>query len=275
MRNQIMNIEFTYELNDKQMLQAMEVYSKSKANDSFSMSSLSETDPADSYILAYNNDQLLGYLEIFDLCDELEVNAFVLPEHRNNGVFSNMKKLLISSFQGSDIRFITDGSSEAVKALIAQGKYNLIKTEYLLSCDLTDFTTASDISLMEAHFDKKYYKYVKNIFHKELALSEIMDMYSYYDSEINNPYYLYSDRNIIGIFCISYINSASMLSFFGITDEYKGMGLGLKSLNAIKKLAMDNNMNNIIVQVYGENKPALSLYKKAGFKTESYIEYIS
>ncbi len=51
-----------------------------------------------------------------------------------------------------------------------------------------------------------------------------------------------------------------------ILNEFTGMGIGKRMMQAVEKEAMRINLRIIELSVYGKNKIAQSLYKKTGFK---------
>lgn len=60
-----------------------------------------------------------------------------------------------------------------------------------------------------------------------------------------------------------------IISGFEIFEEYQNKGLGIKSMKKILNYIIDKFPNNIGIYlfVFGENIPAVKIYKKIGFKT--------
>ncbi len=58
----------------------------------------------------------------------------------------------------------------------------------------------------------------------------------------------------------------------GVLDTYRGQGIGAALLERCIKLAKDAGMTRIELEARSENAPAISLYRKFGFKTEGVKE---
>lgn len=50
-----------------------------------------------------------------------------------------------------------------------------------------------------------------------------------------------------------------------VSPEYRGKGVGFALMNELKKLAVQRNIDNLILEVRESNNVAISLYKKVGF----------
>ena len=50
-----------------------------------------------------------------------------------------------------------------------------------------------------------------------------------------------------------------------VSPEYRGKGIGLALMNELKRLAVQKNIDNLILEVRESNDAAISLYKKVGF----------
>ena len=51
----------------------------------------------------------------------------------------------------------------------------------------------------------------------------------------------------------------------GVDKDFRGEGIGEALMNAVETEAKEIGVKVIELQVFGENKPALNLYKKLGF----------
>ena len=50
-----------------------------------------------------------------------------------------------------------------------------------------------------------------------------------------------------------------------VSPEYRGKGIGLSLMNALKELARNKNIGNLILEVRESNHTAIHLYERAGF----------
>ena len=81
----------------------------------------------------------------------------------------------------------------------------------------------------------------------------------------NNPFFkllVIKDKSIIGYLYYSDIYERIEINQIEINSSYRNKGYGSKLL----KYLIDNTNKSITLEVRKDNKPAISLYKKYGFK---------
>lgn len=57
--------------------------------------------------------------------------------------------------------------------------------------------------------------------------------------------------------------------FFSVDEKYRGKGIGTELLNYVKDFGKENNCTDLYLTVNEENKDAINLYEKFGFKVKS------
>lgn len=87
-------------------------------------------------------------------------------------------------------------------------------------------------------------------------------LYSIYDKESNKR---------IGIiwFKINENGSSNQQMFLYdilINEKYRGKGFGTQTMEKLEEKAKELKCNKILLHVFGHNNPAISLYKKMGYK---------
>jgi GNAT superfamily N-acetyltransferase len=55
------------------------------------------------------------------------------------------------------------------------------------------------------------------------------------------------------------------LGFMYVRPEYRGKGINRKIIDALKKWLLSKNINELRLEVYYDNLPAINAYKKIGF----------
>ncbi len=83
---------------------------------------------------------------------------------------------------------------------------------------------------------------------------------------ISEPNAVNSDNKIIGIGCLWSIVEEAHITLLGIHPDYRGQGLGQLLLYVLFKDALKRKLKWATLEVKANNHPAISLYKKFGFK---------
>lgn len=97
---------------------------------------------------------------------------------------------------------------------------------------------------------------------------------------INNEeiYVAKENNNIVGYVIIEIMekNNRKMryrkileISNLGVEENYRNKGIGTELLNFIKNKALENNCTDLYLTVNEENKNAIKLYEKFGFKIKN------
>jgi len=81
----------------------------------------------------------------------------------------------------------------------------------------------------------------------------------------NHCYFLIKDNEYIGYGQIILNRGVYTLVNFGILEEYRGCGFGIKFINYIIELCIKDNISDLYIRVDEKNIKAINLYKKIGF----------
>lgn len=109
----------------------------------------------------------------------------------------------------------------------------------------------------------------------ELSSKEIKKEFLSPNSNKNNKiFFLKSNEEIIGMLNILFIKNAgnkiSYLNEITISDKHKGKGHGKYLVKKFIDFSKKEKANTIKLGTRIENKPAINLYKKLGFKIAGY-----
>lgn len=93
----------------------------------------------------------------------------------------------------------------------------------------------------------------------------------------NGIIFIIEDRNKIGGFLLSergILNRIRHSAYIviGILKEYRGKKLGTKLFEEVEKWALENHITRLELTVVKDNKAAIKLYGKSGFKIEGLKE---
>ena len=77
---------------------------------------------------------------------------------------------------------------------------------------------------------------------------------------------LYSGNLVVGFMKINIYDIGGFVNGVGIHPEFRRKGLAKKLMTASIVRARSNGMTNLVLEVDIENKQAIALYEKLGFK---------
>lgn len=107
-------------------------------------------------------------------------------------------------------------------------------------------------------------------FEKSKIFLPVDDIWLYADKLINKAviFEAWVDTELAGC-CACYMNNpqgrAAYISYIGVNECYKRIGIGTKLINRVEYVAISNRFNSIELEVYKNNLSALSFYSKHGF----------
>lgn len=181
--------------------------------------------------------------------ESYECCAFTAPEYRNNGYFSEMLDAAINELpEDTAILFYTNGKCNDTNHVLEALEAELIQEEHMMEIDLKEFAP-TDVSS----------------FNNMIPATEL-DLDGTKTLQYENPY---------GIVYISVFSSYYYLYGFEIKESFRGQGHGKKFLLQVLTDLSERNPLPLRLQVSEDNVPALSLYKKAGFRiTETLFCYL-
>jgi mycothiol synthase len=248
-------------------------------------------DKSDSHILFEQNNQVIAYahLDATDLVAGPSVEAVVHPNYRSKGLGSLILKEAIKVC-GDKTRIWSHGDLPAAKAIAASLKLERLWSNLLMSKTLGEIqsvTSKYPIRTFIPDFDNQPFLSLNN---KVFANYPDQGGWSEDDLKIrlnenwfeNEGFFVAEDKGELIGFCWTKIHGAHTHSHTGeddnhghdalgeiyvlaVNQDYKGQGMGrdltITGLNYLKY----QGLNNVMLYVGIENKPAFNLYKSLGF----------
>lgn len=117
-----------------------------------------------------------------------------------------------------------------------------------------------DLFETKSHFTKEEFQNILNDSNQIFLVIKNKHIEGFIHATINNK----SSNN-----AIHYRNL--FISSFGIKKEYQNTGLGSKLIQELKKIAINQKCDNIILNVWSFNNNAITFYLKHGFKEQRKI----
>jgi mycothiol synthase len=248
-------------------------------------------DKSDSHLVIEENNQVISYahLDTTDLVAGPSVEAVVHPNHRCKGLGSSILKEAIKVC-GGKTRIWSHGDLPAAKAIAASlnlerlwlnlllskplGEIQPVISKYPIRTFISDFDNQAFLSLN----NKVFANYPDQGGWSEDDLKVRLNE-SWFDEK---GFFVAEDKSELIGFCWTKIHGAHTHSHSGededhghealgeiyvlaVNPDYKGQGVGrdltITGLNYLKY----QGLNNVMLYVGVENKPAFNLYKSLGF----------
>ncbi|MDO5517181.1 MAG: GNAT family N-acetyltransferase [Clostridium sp.] len=226
--------------------------------------------------LYYINDKLVSYIGISCFGgNTAELNGITHPEYRRKGLFKKIFQLAINECRVRNYREVLllsdDASCDGVDFIKANGgKYKC--SEYSMKYDKDDkviLNEDNDILLEKAdRSDSNEIKKQDSIYWGEELDGEECEIPS--NTEV---YMIKKSDKTVGKIHVEYSDNYAYIFGFGIKPEYRCNGFGRSALEETVNLILGKNIEDIRLDVACENKTALNLYKKCGFKENSVMNY--
>ncbi len=107
--------------------------------------------------------------------------------------------------------------------------------------------------------------YDKTITDEQLiALADKFTKYGVFVVGIDNG----SDVGYTAFYCNDKVNMSAFISVIIVDSKYQGHGYGRKILEEAQRIARENEMNTLRLEVNHDNAAALGFYEKLGFQRE-------
>ena len=225
---------------------------------------LEETDV--THFLAYLPDgSLAACLALIPYEEDLaECCAFTHPDFRNQGIFSRLLEEGLSHIPDSDLLFaVSESCQDTVKTLAALGAEKESE-ELMMECDLTSrscfhVTQTAAASASPSH-----------------SPSITSGSFSLHQTSASEFCLYQGDLRLGTAFAEPVREGTVCLHHVEILPEYRHQGLGTVFFTLLLPALASQGFQPALLQVAGDNMPAIALYKKTGFsvtKTLSYYFY--
>ncbi len=260
------------------------------------------------FFLLYEQGRLVSLLHLFYPDGQVgELIGFTHPEFRRKNYFTKLLSLAVDYAEQLGLKqlyLISDGNSsdarEALKALELEEEY----AEYMLEKPLTSASRGADSSYgprqpslaseprqlsptseprpLSLASDARRLSVSESVSPIPELFSEIFsvdreqcDAYLAdigFDDHIST-YVLKLDKLLIGQAQLTVIGDMAYLSGFGILPAYRSRGYGAFFLRELERILDGQSLSRLTLQVSSQNKTALSLYRKDGFRELETLRY--
>ncbi len=251
------------------------------------------------FFLLYEQGCLVSLLHLFYPDGQVgELIGFTHPEFRRKNYFTKLLSLAVDYAEQLGLKqlyLISDGNSsdarEALKALELEEEY----AEYMLEKPLTSSSRGADSSYgpRQPSFASEPRPLSPASDARRLSVSEAVspipelfsDIFSVdreqcdaYLADIGSDdhistYVLKLDKLLIGQAQLTVIGDMAYLSGFGILPAYRSRGYGAFFLRKLERILDGQSLSRLTLQVSSQNKTALSLYRKDGFRELETLRY--
>ncbi|WP_077611206.1 GNAT family N-acetyltransferase [Clostridium sp. Marseille-P2415] len=213
------------------------------------------------YYLLYDEDSLLSALcAFFNENGDCECCAFTRPEKRRLGYFTLLLNEFLKEADDCDLIFPIDESCpDTVRTLEAMGTF-FWYSEHIMELASTAILETKPLK--------------RNSLCDELTVSAA-------SGPVTGPtqYMFFMNDSPIGSCYLDSREQAAYFYGFEIAENLRGKGLGNACfslfLETLFSQPAEKKPKKLFLQVSGQNKPAMAIYQKAGFKiTESLSYYV-
>ena len=248
-------------------------------------------DKSDSHLVIEENNQVIAYAHL-DTTDQVagpSVEAVVHPNHRGKGLGSSILKEAIKVC-GDKTRIWSHGDLPAAKAIAASLNLESLWSNLLMSKPLDEIQPVTSKYLIRTFMPDIDNQAFLSLNNKVFANYPDQGGWSEDDLKVRlneswfdeKGFFIAEDKGELIGFCWTKIHGAHTHSHSGEDDDhghealgeiyvlavnpdYKGQGVGrdltITGLNYLKY----QGLNNVMLYVGVENKPAFNLYKSLGF----------
>ena len=128
----------------------------------------------------------------------------------------------------------------------------------------------SQVQDMHVEWRPDIYRHNDNLIPKEI-FEKIVEGDTFFVAEDD-------DKKIVGVLEIAFRHIESpahitrdiiFIDTMAVTEKYRGLGIGHKMFEFLKKMKIEKNMDGIELQVNAKNRAAYEMYRKYGFTEKS------
>lgn len=87
-----------------------------------------------------------------------------------------------------------------------------------------------------------------------------------FEKEIENSYVCIFENKVVGFLCLLLAGDEMTILNIAVLNDFKRKKIATSFFEQVKKIAKENNIINIFLEVEVQNVPALNFYQKNGFK---------
>lgn len=214
-------------------------------------------DPACHYLLLSGSGRLESVFIALDAIEPetLEGLAFTRPEVRKQGFFRLLLDALTEDFPETDLIFPVDHHAAAALSVMAALDADCLSTEHRMELSLS----ASDLCETESETEAE-----------TLMLFESLPEE---DGEAAWTLYAGSTGVRLGSCRLTYYNTAACLHHVEIQPDYRRRGYAVRMLSSLCPQLRIKGLDQLFLHVSADNRPALALYQKTGFRITKTLSY--
>ena len=221
------------------------------------------------HILFFYKDSLAGHAEvIYQPTNETVVWSLrVKKEFRRKGVFTEFTWRIRRLVGKDDLSILSKNDNPGAKYLAKKYESNIVNANLIMMAD-SRRCEMGKVSLVEADSDS-YWPYFDSIYNiDENAYPYPLSDEYLVDVRREKCFFIVNENSTrIGAFSVEFGNDEDAeLAHFCIDEEYRGLGYGEASLNAISSYILEQGAKKIYLITDYANKRAYGLYKKYGFE---------
>lgn len=220
----------------------------------------------------YDGSKLIGYLQAFAyLPTEWEVNVFVDPDYRQQGIFKSLVETAagVARETGAEaFTFVIDDASQSGKAVLGKlgAEYRMTEYNMVLKKAQLFLKADPDFELREAMASDR--PFIVETLGQSFGntADEAEAIYQAIETEDRVTYVGVANGQPVGV-VRAYLASETQASIhaFAVRPEAQGNGYGKKMLKLMVQAMFRTGRTQLELDVETDNARALDLYKDAGF----------
>lgn len=220
----------------------------------------------------YDGSKLIGYLQAFAyLPTEWEVNVFVDPDYRQQGIFKSLVETAagVARETGAEaFTFVIDDASQSGKAVLGKlgAEYRMTEYNMVLKKAQLFLKADPDFELREAMASDR--PFIVETLGQSFGntADEAEAIYQAIETEDRVTYVGVANGQPVGV-VRAYLASETQASIhaFAVRPEAQGNGYGKKMLKLMVQALFRTGRTQLELDVETDNARALDLYKDAGF----------
>jgi ribosomal protein S18 acetylase RimI-like enzyme len=242
---------------------------------------LSQSHLRENAMLAYHNDELIAFAACIKNSkdgDEANFELIVHPGYRHQGVGKMLYDITFDKFRACNIKVVTAFAKEHMEhsvKFLQNRDFKIHKYMWKMDYNLKD-VACKDAPTDEYSFiqlameDINNYVDIMNAgFKKE---GDVLYNENSFQTLLYNPdeyvFFIKHRDNIVATAAIGFQRDIDRGYIHNVTvySDYRGKGLGEMALNHCINKVKEAELSKAALNVDGENKNALGLYKKIGFE---------
>ncbi|EIT86967.1 GNAT family acetyltransferase [Fictibacillus macauensis ZFHKF-1] len=223
-------------------------------------------------------DELVGFVGLYEFGNKVELCGMVHPEWRRKGIFTRlMQKALVEveKKQYKTVLFNAPASSSSGKALLASMPCTYEMTEYQMRClpssNLKTLPTNEQISLRVANDQDRPFEITLDVTCFGYSEEEAQQMNQRIHKEVHQSFWIIENQNCpVGKVRLSKAEGDLWIYGLAVAPDKQGKGIGRATLSALINM---HSKEPLFLDVEASNRHALKLYEACGFETFQAQDY--